>query len=212
MKLLLTSAGVTKRSIAEALESLTGKKASETKVGYVPIAANVEKGNKDWYINQFLNFWRFGYSWIDVVDPTAADVDWQERLADVDVIFVSGGNTFHLLNQYRKTGFDKWLNDNLDSKVYVGVSAGTIVTAPTIEVAGMPPGDPNLPGISDLTGLGWVDFEIEPHCTKDRFEVVDEYAKTRSNPVYAIDDQSAIMVNGDKVEVVSEGTWQKYKS
>lgn len=210
MKLLLTSAGVTKRSIADALIKLVGKSPSETKVAFIPIAANVEEGNKDWYINQFLNFWRFGYSWIDVVDPSAADVDWKARLADVDVIFVSGGNTFHLLNQYRKTGFDKWLNENLSSKVYVGVSAGTIVAAPTIDVAAMPPGDRNIVGIKDLTGLAWVDFEVEPHCDKDRFAVVEEYAKKRDHPVYAIDDQSAVVVDGDKTEVVSEGTWQKY--
>ncbi len=212
MKLLLTSAGVTKRTIAESLIELVGKKPSETKIGYIPIAANVEEGNKDWYINQFLNFWRYGYSWIDVVDPTAADVDWETRLADVDVIFVSGGNTFHLLNQLRKTGFDKWLNENLSSKVYVGVSAGTIVATPTIDIASTPPGDPNLPGITDLTGLAWVDFEVEPHCDKDRFTEVEAYAKKRNHSVYAIDDQSAIMVDGDKVEVVSEGSWQKYNA
>lgn len=210
MKLLLTSAGVTKRSIADALASLTGKKPSETRVGYVPIAANVEEGNKDWYINQFLNFWRFGFSWIDVVDPTANGVDWKTRLADVDVLFLSGGNTFHLLDQMRKTGFDQWLSENIDTKVYVGVSAGTIVATPTIDVAAMPPGDPNLPGITDFTALGLVDFEVEPHCDKDRFAAVEEYAKGRDNHVYAIDDQTAIVVNDSTITVASEGSWQLF--
>lgn len=211
MKLLLTSSGLSKRAGAKALNELVGKPPSETKVGYIPIAANVEEGNKDWYINQFLNFWRFGYNNIDIVDPSAADVNWRQRLADVDVIFMSGGNTFHLLNQIRMTGFDKWLNDNKETKVYVGVSAGTIVMTPTIEVGGLEPGaDPNLPGITNLTGMGWVNFEIEPHCDMNRFGVVEEYAKTRSNPVYAIDDQTAIKVVDDEVEVVSEGSWKVF--
>lgn len=211
MKLLLTSAGVTKRSIADSLASLVGKSPSDTKIGYVPIAANAESGNKDWYINQFLNFWRFGYNWIDVIDPTAAGVNWKERLADVDVVFVSGGNTFHLLDQMRKTKFDEWLQKNLETKVYIGVSAGTIVVTPTIEIASMPPADPNLPHITDLTGLQFVDFEIEPHCNQERFLAVETYAKQRSSAVYAIDDQSAIIVDNENVTVVSEGSWQVYK-
>lgn len=210
MKLLLTSSGISNRTIAAALGDLSDKSPQESKVGFVPIAANAEGRNKDWLINQFLNLWRYGYNWIDIVDPTAAGVDWEARLAGVDIVFLSGGNTFHLLNQVRKTGFDKWLNKSLSKKVYVGGSASTILVTPTIEVASMPPGDPNLPSLKDLTGLGWVNFEIEPHCDKDRFALVEEYAANKPYPVYAIDDQSAVKVDGDNVEVISEGTWKKF--
>lgn len=213
MKLLLTSSGLSKRAGAQALQELVGKSPSETKIGLIPIAANAEEGSKDWFINQFLNLWRFGYNNIDIVDPTAADVDWKARLAEVDVIFVSGGNTYHLLNQVRLTGFDTWLNENKDSKVYVGVSAGTIVMAPTIDVSAMEPNpDANLPGITDLTGMGWINFEIEPHCDMARFDIVEQYAAGKDHPVYAIDDQSAIKVTDDSVEVVSEGSWKVFNT
>lgn len=211
MKLLLTSGGIRNQSIADALADLVGRPASEVKIAYIPTAANAEEGNKDWFINQFLCFWRYGYSWIDVVDPSAADVDWKARLEDVDVVFVSGGNTFHLLNQYRQTGFGQWLTDNLDTKVYVGVSAGTIVTAPSIDVAAIEPADRNFLNLKDLTGLNVVDFEIEPHCVGERFAVIESYAKDRSYPVYAIDDNTAIKVTDDKIEVVSEGVWEIYE-
>lgn len=212
MKLLLTSAGVTKRSLAEELAKLVGKSPSETKVGFIPTAANAEEGNKDWYINQFLNLWRFGYNWIDVVDPSAPDTDWQNRLKDVDVVFVSGGNTFHLLNQLRLTGFDDWLHRNKETKVYVGVSAGTIIASPTIDVANIAPADRNFMNLTDLSGLGWVDFEVEPHCDTRRFTTIEAYAKERSNTIYAIDDQSAVKVDGDVIEVVSEGSWNVYNA
>lgn len=212
MKLLLTSSGLSKRAGVNALIELTGKSPGATKIGFIPTAANVEEGNKDWFVNQFLNLWRFGYHNIDIVDPSAADVAWRERLEDVDVIFVSGGNTFHLLNQFRGTGFDTWLNKHKDSKVYVGSSAGTIVMSPTIEAAGLEPGaDVNLLGITDLTGLGWVNFEVEPHCDMARFDIVERYAKSATNSVYALDDQSAIKVIDDNVEVVSEGSWKLFK-
>lgn len=212
MKLLLTSAGVTKRSIAAALVELVGKPPGETKVGFVPTAANAEASNKDWLINQFLNLWRMGYNWIDVVDPSAAGIDWKARLQDVDMIYVSGGNTFHLLDQCRKTGFDTWLGKNLKDKVYVGGSASSIIVTPTIEIASLPIGDENLPGLTDLTGFTWVNFEIEPHCDKDRFAVVEKYAASKPYPVYAIDDLTAIKVIDGKVEVISDGSWQVFNA
>ena len=38
----------------------------------------------------------------------------------------------------------------------------------------------------------------------------DAYAKTTANSLYAIDDTTAIAVDGDVVMVVSEGDWKKY--
>ena len=30
-------------------------------------------------------------------------------------------------------------------------------------------------------------------------------------PLYAIDDDSAVLVDGDKIEVISEGEWKLYE-
>ncbi len=212
MKLLLTSGGISNRSIAKAFNGLVGKNPGEVKVAYIPIAANAEEGNKDWVIKDFLNLWRYGYNHIDMVDPSADGVDWHERLSQADVIQLSGGNTFHLLDQARKAGLDKWLKNNLKNKVYVGGSASSILVTPTIAVAGMGTfHDENLPGLKDLTGLGYVDFEIVPHAPGwVSYKEAEDYAKTASNKVYVLDDQSAIAVNGREVEVISEGAWKQY--
>jgi dipeptidase E len=210
MKLLLTSSGITNRSIADALTELVGKSPFDTKVGLIPTARNAEPMRRGGYIGQFLDLWKNGFSLVDVIDPSAADIAWKERLADVDVIYVAGGNTFHLLNQARLSGFDKWLHENKDKKVYLGVSAGTILATPTIEVAAMPPGDENLPELKDLSALSWVQFEIEPHCDMNRFKTIEKYASENNYPVYAIDDLSAIKVDGSNIEVISEGSWKKF--
>ncbi|HSX46723.1 MAG TPA: Type 1 glutamine amidotransferase-like domain-containing protein [Patescibacteria group bacterium] len=212
MRLLLTSGGITNREIADSLFSLTDERPpTEVSIAVIPTAANVEEGNKKWFVEQnFTNFWKHGYDNVDIVDISAPGVDWRNRLTGVDVVSVSGGNTFHLLDQYRKTGFDDWLRQNLDRKVYLSVSAGTIVMAPNIGVADIEPADPNLPGIDDLTGVGAVPFEIEPHCSGERFQVIERYAKDRPNPVYAIDDQCAIQVVDDEATVVGGGEWQLY--
>jgi len=210
MKLLLTSGGITNPSIKDALISLVRKTPRATKIGFIPTAMNSANGNKDWFIAQLTNLRENGYTWIDIVDPSAPGVNWRARLREVDVIFVSGGNTFHLLDQFRKTGFDRWLNQAVKEKVYVGVSAGTIIATPTIDIASLPPSDPNLPQLENLRALRFVPFEIEPHCDSPRFSSVEFYSKTRNNSVYALDDNSAVRINGDKIDVVSEGVWKLY--
>lgn len=211
MKLLLTSAGIQNASLANALVRLVGTSPEQTKVGFIPTAANVEDGNKDWFIRQVTNLQKYGFDWIDVIDVSAPEVRWRERLSVVDVVLVGGGNTFHLLDQVRKTGFGQWLEENIENKVYVGISAGTIIVTPSIAISGIDDGDKNLPRLTDLTGLELVDFEISPHTPEYvSHEANRKYFETSSNPIYAIDDQTAIQVDGMNVRVISEGGWVKY--
>lgn len=212
MRLLLTSAGVTNQTIANALLNLVQKLAGGIKIAFIPTAVNVEEGHKDWFIAQLTNLQKFGFSWIDIVDPSADGVDWEQRLEDVDVVFVSGGNTFYLLDQYRKTGFGNWLTSNLENKVYVGVSAGSIVATPSIEVATIEPSDRNTVNLQDLTGMKFVNFEVEPHCEGERFSIIKQYAERKSVNVYAIDDFTAVQVNDADVNVISEGKWEYFEN
>ncbi len=211
MKLLLTSAGIVNDSIAKALFDMVGKKPEELKVAFIPTAANVEEGNKvDWFFRQYEDLRRIGITWVDMVDFADQDVDWKARLDECDVLYLTGGNTFYLLDQIRNQGFGDYLEKVLDSKAYVGGSASSITMTPNIEVAAIPPGDPNLPGLTDLTGLSYVDFEIEPHCDEPRFDTVKQYSKDHNSKIYAIDDQTAISVINGEVSVVSEGKWALY--
>lgn len=161
MKLLLTSSGISNRSIAKALQSLHGKNSSEMKVGFIPTAASAEAGNKDWVVKHLIELWRYGYNWIDIIDISSDGINWQERLSTVDIIYLTGGNTFYLLDQFRRTGFDDWLNKNLKNKIYVGGSASTIIATPKIDVAGIEPfADKNFVGLKDLKAMNWVDLRL----------------------------------------------------
>jgi dipeptidase E len=211
MKLLLTSAGITNNTIAKSFFNLAGKAAADIKVAFIPTAANIEEGNKvTWLFRQYDDLRKLGIEWIDMVDFAYADVDWQTRLNECDVLYLTGGNTFYLLDQIRKQGFDEYLRKTLESKIYVGGSASSIIMTPTIDVAAIPPGDPNLPGLTDLRALAYTDFEIEPHCDEVRFDTVEGYAKEHGKHMYAIDDQTAIQIIDDRIEVISEGKWKEF--
>ncbi len=100
---------------------------------------------------------------------------------------------------------------NLDSKVYVGISAGTIITTPNIGIASVDDGDINYIGIEDLKGLALVDFEASPHTPENvSHEGNKEYLKTIQNSLYAMDNETAIQVNNGDIQVISEGEWVKY--
>ena len=187
------------------------KEIDDIKIGFVPTAANAEPGNKDWYVRQMTDLYDHGFSYVDVVDISAADVDWKIRLADCDVILISGGNTFHLLNQIRKTGFADWFKENLDSKVFVGISAGSIIMTPSIAIASVDDGDENLIGLEDLTGMRLVDFEVSVHTPESvSHDGNKKYLEGIKNVLYGLDNNSAIKVVDDEIEIVSEGEWLKY--
>lgn len=81
---------------------------------------------------------------------------------ECDVIYVSGGNTFYLLNELRKSRVWQAIKNAVKSgKIYIGESAGAIVAAPDTRYATLM--DENSAKTSDFTGLNLVDFCVVPH-------------------------------------------------
>lgn len=217
MKLLLTSGGVTNDSILNALKELAEKPLSKLKLAFIPTAANVEAGDKWWFLEDLQRCQRLGFKEIDIVDISAIPQTlWLPRLQAADVILVEGGNTFYLLHWVKKSGLARLLPDLLKNKVYVGVSAGTIILTPSLALSASEKEiliELNEP--VDYHGLSLVNFLVEPHVNSKYFpELTFENAATQAKKlkktVYAIDDATALKVVDGKVHVVSEGEWEKF--
>jgi len=98
MKILLTSGGLSNKSIVDALLELTERPFAELNLAFVPTAANVESGDKDWLIADLVTCTKLGFKSIDIVDISAIPKDvWLPRLQEADVFFFEGGNTYHLM-------------------------------------------------------------------------------------------------------------------
>lgn len=208
MKLLLTSGGLRNQSIINELERLVGKQLAQCKVVYIVTAANVEFGNKDWLIKN-LDELSSNFSEVEIADIALKKETWLPRLNWADAIVVGGGHTPYLMEQIMYSGFQKELPLLLKSKVYVGISAGSIVATPSTV--------PNSSGELKEPALHFVNFGIQPHYKSADFPVASTKEKvikrkTDSDidyPLYALDDNSAVSVDGGNIAVISEGHWDK---
>ena len=215
MRLLLTSAGFTNKSIVNCLKDLSSEPHENLNLLFIPTAANVEIGDKNWLINDLVNCQKIGFKSIDILDFSSVERKiWQPRFESADILFFGGGNLHYLMECVKKAGLDKLLPKWLDNKIYVGLSAGSMLVGKwwSCKIDSQLYDEPAGP--DRYYCLGLVDFFIIPHLNSNEFPKVriENLKKTLAEidkPIYAFDDNSAVVVNNAKIKVVSEGIWEK---
>ncbi len=220
MKLLLASAGIKNTSIRNALLDMLGKPIAECSALCIPTAgyANPNGAESAW---NFISgqepqcpMIELGWKSVGVLELTALPSINKERwvtwVQAADVLLVNGGDPLYLCYWMRQSGLADML-PSLSDKVWVGLSAGSMVMTPRIGewFVGWKP-----PTGGDET-LGLVDFSIFPHLDHPMLPYntmahAEKWAATLTNPAYAMDDESAIQVVDGAVEVISEGHWKLF--
>lgn len=200
MHLFLTSSCISE-NLREPFLKFLGKPPQDVRCYFIPTASDVEDG-KEWIVKSMDDLAAVGLNpiWYPLRFKSHEQVT--AELADADLIWVNGGNTFYLLDVARRCGFMDVVNDLVVSKgvKYGGVSAGTILASPTIEAAGWEAldGDENVVGLKDLTSFGFVDFVTHVHYQPEQERPILDALK-RDVLLYAIEDGSALEVQNDKV-------------
>src|SRR5215213_855517 len=209
MKFLLTSAGIKNTSIHDALVKLLRKPIAECSALCIPTAIYpFSVGPSMAY--RFISgsgpsrLTELGWKSLGILELTALPSikreNWVAPVEETDALLVNGGDVLYLCRWMRESGLADLL-PSLRETVYVGVSAGSIVTAP---VFGETYDDP--PFVIDK-GLGLVDFALLPHVDHEdhpesSMANVERMAAQVPVPTYAIDDQTAIKVVDGAVKVV----------
>jgi len=142
--------------------------------------------------------------------PSIDDERWVPVVRETDVLLVNGGDPMYLCYWMRQSGFADLL-PSLSETVYVGLSAGSMVLTPRIGADFV---KWTMPTGGDQT-LGLVDFSIFPHLDHEAMPDnsmadAETWAASLSVPAYAIDDETAIKVTDDSVDVISEGHWKLF--
>jgi dipeptidase E len=145
---------------------------------------------------------------VDVLELTTASVDAiSSTLRKNDFIYISGGNTFFLLQELRRMGADKLVAEQIEAgKLYVGESAGAVILSPNIDYAQYYDDPAKAPDLTDCAGLGIVDFYPCPHYTNFPFRgavntLIAQYKTER--PLNPISNSQAILVSNTDVRVVA---------
>lgn len=217
MKLLLTSSGNTNKSIENALLDILGKPFAEARLVFIPTAANVEEDISGWLENDINNFRKLELKSLEVIDISKVEKEtWLPIFEKADILVFGGGNEEYLLNCIREVGLESLLQEFIKTKIYVGISAGSMITAKMLSL--------NDSGAlyyekfdrkGEHEGLGYVNFEVRPHLNSPHFpqvriDILQEIASKIGHTFYAIDDNTAIKVVDGNIEIVSEGEWKKF--
>ena len=221
MRLLLTSAGIKNTSIHTALVDLLGKPIAESTALCIPTASYAQPMAGPGRAWKFISgqeprtpMCELGWKSMGVLELTALpSIDaaaWVPLVRETDVLLVNGGDPLYLCYWMRQSGLADLL-PSLRETVYVGLSAGSMVMAPTIgeDFVGWTP-----PTGGDET-LGLVDFAMFPHLDHEdlpdnSMADAERWAAGMPVPAYAIDDETAIQVVDGTVDVVSEGHWRLF--
>ncbi len=145
-----------------------------------------------------------------VKDPIAA-------LDKVDGVFISGGNTFRLIDRLQKTGLGKAIAKKVKKGMpYMGSSAGTNVACPTM----MTTNDMPIVAPKSFDAMGLVPFQINahyfegdfyyddsdgkrvPYAGETRTDRIIEYHEENATPVVGLREGSALLIRGKKVELL----------
>ena len=112
---------------------------------------------------------------------------------DIDVIYVSGGNTFGTMKLMRDSGLDKAIIDYVHRGViYIGGSAGAHIA--TADIAHVAKYDKDTFGLTDFSGLGLYNGILICHYTEDRRQDYEQLSQGDKYRVITLSDSESIII------------------
>lgn len=213
MRLFLTSAGLCTKQLCDAFADFAGPLGGK-RVAYIPTAA--EHIERQWIDEESERFRAMGAE-VDVVDIAQGTIEeWLPTLRTATVLCFGGGDEFRLMKYITSTNLADELNQLLRTRIWVGISAGSMVTNPILygnishTLYGESPADtPNI------KALQYVPFQFLPHLNSSWFpllveENIESLAGTVPAHIYATDDNTALAVNDGTVTVVGDGLCREW--
>ncbi len=153
-----------------------------------------EREDLEWLKNDRQALVNAGFIVSDYTITDKTSTQLQQDLSDFNFIYMSGGNTSHLLLQSQKSGFinliDKLIKD--DGKIYIGTSAGSIIAGPKL---------PDYFNDEEITlenrnCYGLVNFTLLPHWGSEDFK--DRYLGERLKMVYKNDQVPLVLLTDNE--------------
>lgn len=180
------------------------------RIAYIGNAADIFPGYGGPNANRDA-FGKLGFEMVDVDLRKVTAESLRKELSQVHAVYVDGGSTSHLLQISRDSGFARIVTELVEKGdvVYIGTSAGSMITGPSIESTYALDG-PDRFGLDDMEGLSLVNFVLIPHMGNDDFYAVNKalyaemFTKLESYPYphICLRDEQAVWVEGTTMRIV----------
>lgn len=207
MKRLYLAASINRTgpAIAKDISGVLNKQTKDIKLAFITTAAEGSTlTDTDWLDNDRAGLVKGGFNLFDYTITGKSLTQINSELADCDVVHVNGGNSFYLLYQIWKSGFNKWINEQIvtGKKIYSASSAGTQVIAPDLEILRKPESKEYEEKLPNFKGMGVIDFVIFPHWGSVKHK--DTYFDHRLKLSYKEENKIILLNNNQYVEVVGD--------
>lgn len=170
LNLFLTSSFA---DVATLLPKFAGSPAGRS-VAFIPTASLVEEYRG--YVDDGRNALRTLGMTVEELDiATASSEHIARTLQQSDYIYVSGGNTFYLLQEMRRKNADRMLLEAIkQGKIYIGESAGSLILSPDIACYTPMDNPAAAPELDGTKGLALIPFYPLVHYRSEPFAEVCE--------------------------------------
>ncbi|WP_369716632.1 Type 1 glutamine amidotransferase-like domain-containing protein [Leptotrichia alba] len=189
----------------ELVKKFLDKNTESKKILFIPTATNVDEYKKYIHLTQKA-FEDFGYEVENFDVSIFSEEIAKEKLSEAKIVFISGGNTFYLLQELKRKNLTSYLKERIENGLlYIGESAGSVIASPDIEYASIVDDKTLATELNDYTGLNLVDFYIVPHFEEEPFvessrNTVELY-KDKLN-LKLINNKEAILVENNNFTVL----------
>lgn len=192
--------------VANLLLPLLPKSPREMKLAFIPTAADPYP-IKPWFYGDKMKLKLMGFQIKDVDLKNKTKEQLEGELDGMDAVFVSGGNTYYLLDKVQKSGFDEIAKKFVQKgAVYIGSSAGSALACPTIEHIG-DFDDKSIVTLTSYAGLHLTDTLLLPHYGEAKYEhkfasLVKEW-KEKGHELLLLRNSEVLVVTDDREKVLS---------
>lgn len=194
-------AGVT----AQFQDFIKNKAITDREIVFIPTAGNVEDYT-DYIDEGRAALVAMGYQ-VDELDVASeSQAAAIAKLKAAQIIYISGGNTFYLLQELKRKQLLPVINEKINAGIpYIGESAGAIIMAPNIEYNSLMDDTSVAPDLTDYSALAQTDFYTLPHFEEEPFVEADEKViATYQNQInlVPINNSQAIISDGETYRIV----------
>lgn len=175
------------------------------RLAFITTPVEPEIGDLSWLADDRAALESAGFSVTDYTITGKTAVQLQSDLTAYDTIYVSGGNTYYMLQQSQQTGFIDVIRElvNVQGKVYISTSAGSIIAGPDTEPALRLEKLEDAPLLNGFLGFNLVNFCILPHWGSRTFRNL--YLETRLEHAYKKGQVPLVLLTDTQyVKVVDE--------